>query len=146
MTQNGVSLYFSIKNSPDPKRSPPMAADLNHARMPIGPVGHGRRRWRWRSMRWHSSTRSIRTRPRPTSLIMMEAPQYDHWLTDSFGYWAQPLKAYEGERRVEDAIRRLRPTRTRWPDSLWLGYKPGRSTRRPAPSWPTTSWSIWWPL
>ena len=27
--------------------------------------------------------------------FMMEAPQYDHWLTDSFGYWGQPLRAYE---------------------------------------------------
>ena len=42
MTQNGVSLYFSIKNSPDPKIAA-MAADLNHARMPIGPVGRADR-------------------------------------------------------------------------------------------------------
>jgi multiple sugar transport system substrate-binding protein len=26
--------------------------------------------------------------------FMMEAPQYDPWLTGSLGYWIQPLKAY----------------------------------------------------
>ena len=38
LTNNGISIYYAAKNSQDPKLKE-MAADINHANMPIGPVG-----------------------------------------------------------------------------------------------------------
>ena len=38
ITNNGISIYYATKNSPDPKVKE-MAADIQHAPFPIGPVG-----------------------------------------------------------------------------------------------------------
>ena len=38
VTNNGISIYYAAKNSPDPKVKE-MAADINHAVFPVGPVG-----------------------------------------------------------------------------------------------------------
>ena len=38
LTDNGVSIYYAAMNSADPKVKA-MAADINHANMPVGPVG-----------------------------------------------------------------------------------------------------------
>src|SRR5512137_276555 len=38
LTNNGISIYYAAKTSSDPKLKE-MAADINHANMPIGPVG-----------------------------------------------------------------------------------------------------------
>ena len=38
VTNNGISIYYAAKTSTDPKVKE-MAADINHANMPIGPVG-----------------------------------------------------------------------------------------------------------
>ena len=92
LTFNGVSIYYVIKNSPDPKlqaiaadtrtqvvpqgvakRSPMSAAIMNamlfkHSKYPNAAKGYLR--------------------------FMMEAPQYGPWLSNCLGYWAQPLKVY----------------------------------------------------
>ena len=92
-TQNGVSLYFSAKNSPDESLQK-VAADMNHARMPIGPAGKPTETalainaMVFKHTKYPNAAKAYLT-------FMMEAPQYDHWLTDSFGYWGQPLRAYE---------------------------------------------------
>jgi multiple sugar transport system substrate-binding protein len=39
VTENGISIYTVAKNSPDPALQA-IAADMNHANLPIGPVGH----------------------------------------------------------------------------------------------------------
>ena len=92
VTFNGVSIYFALKNSPDPKLQA-MAADTNHQLEPLG----------------------LAKRPPASSLVvnamvfkhskfpnaakeylrfMMEAPQYAPWLAGCLGYWSNPLKAY----------------------------------------------------
>ena len=38
LTNNGISIYYAAKTSTDPKVKE-MAADINHANMPVGPVG-----------------------------------------------------------------------------------------------------------
>ena len=38
LTNNGISIYYAAKNSQDPKVKE-MAADIQHAPFPIGPVG-----------------------------------------------------------------------------------------------------------
>ena len=120
MTQNGVSLYFSIKNSTDPNVAK-LAADLNHARMPIGPVG------RPTESALAINAMAFKHTKFPNAAkaylqYMMEAPQYDKWLTDSFGYWAQPLKAY-AESDVWKSDPKIKAYQTTMQDSLWLGYK-----------------------
>ena len=120
LTQNGVSLYFSIKNSPDPKIAA-LAADINHARMPIGPVGHSTEvalainAMAFKHTKYPNAAKAYLA-------FMMEAPQYDHWLTDSFGYWAQPLKAYAGS-DVWTKDPKIAAYKDTMQDSLWLGYK-----------------------
>ena len=119
MTQNGVSLYFSIKNSPDPAIAA-MAADLNHARMPVGPVGHSTETalainaMAFKHTKYPNAAKAYLT-------YMMEAPQYDRWLTDSFGYWAQPLKAY-ADSDVWKTDPKIAAYKDTMQDSLWLGY------------------------
>lgn len=93
VTQNGVSLYYSAKNSPDPKIAA-MAADMGHAYMPIGPAGvvtHGALAINAMAFR-HSKFPNA---AKAYLAYMMEADQYDKWLTGSSGYWGQPLRAYE---------------------------------------------------
>lgn len=120
LTQNGVSLYFSIKNSKDPEIAK-IGPDLNHARMPVGPVG----------------------RPTETALVvnamafkhtkypnaakaylqfMMEQEQYDKWLTGCYGYWAQPLKAY-AKSKVWESDPKITLYRDTIENALWYGYK-----------------------
>ena len=91
-TQNGVSLYFSAKNGDTNLQK--MAPDINMARMPIGPVGKPTESalainaMAFKHTKFPNAAKAYLT-------FMMEAPQYDKWLTESLGYWGQPLKAYE---------------------------------------------------
>lgn len=93
VTQNGVSLYYAAKNSPDPKIAA-IGADLNHARMPIGPSGQASdgalaiNAMAFKHTKFPNAAKAYLA-------FMMEADQYDKWLTGSSGYWGQPLKAYE---------------------------------------------------
>ncbi len=93
VTQNGVSLYFSAKNSTDPAISA-VGRDLEHAHMPVGPVGRvtegalAINAMIFKHTKYPNAAKAYMT-------YMMEAPQYDKWLTGSFGYWGQPLKSYE---------------------------------------------------
>jgi multiple sugar transport system substrate-binding protein len=120
LTENSVSLYVSVKDSPDPKIAA-MAGDINHARMPIGPVG------RSTEVALAINAMVFKHTQYPNAAkaylaFMMEAPQYDRWLTDSFGYWAQPLRAYAGS-DVWSRDPKIAPYRDTMQDSLWLGYK-----------------------
>ncbi len=93
MTQNGVSLYYAAKNSTDAAIAA-IGRDLNHAHMPIGPVGRvtegalAINAMAFKHTKFPNAAKAYLT-------FMMEAPQYDKWLTGSFGYWGQPLRAYE---------------------------------------------------
>jgi multiple sugar transport system substrate-binding protein len=93
LTQNGVSLYYSAKNSPDPKIAA-IGADMNHAYMPIGPAGQVTQgalainAMAFKHSKFPNAAKAYLT-------YMMEVEQYDKWLSGSFGYWGQPLRAYE---------------------------------------------------
>jgi multiple sugar transport system substrate-binding protein len=53
---------------------------------------------------------------------MMEAEQYDPWLTASNDYWAQPLAAYaQSEVWAKDP--KVTLYRDTMKDALWLAYK-----------------------
>ena len=123
-TQNGVSLYFSAKNSKEPAIAA-MAADLNHARMPIGPVGRSTEAALAINAMAFKHTKAPNA-AKAYLAFMMEAPQYDHWLTDSFGYWSQPLRAY-AQSDVWKNDPKIAVFKDTMEQSLWLAY-PGPIT------------------
>ncbi|HEV7545448.1 MAG TPA: carbohydrate ABC transporter substrate-binding protein, partial [Reyranella sp.] len=53
---------------------------------------------------------------------MMEAEQYDTWLTGCLGYWAHPLKAYNSS-KVWDSDPKLAVYREGMNNAFWTGYK-----------------------
>lgn len=92
LTQNGVSIYYAAKTATDPARRA-MAQDIQHADMPWGaatkvPVS---------ALTMNAMVPRYSRAPNAAKAylrFMMEAPQYDPWLTGCLGYWSQPLKAY----------------------------------------------------
>jgi multiple sugar transport system substrate-binding protein len=123
-TQNGVSLYFSAKNSKEPSMQA-MAADMNHARMPIGPSGKSAESANAINAMVFKHTKYPNA-AKAYLAFLMEAPQYDHWLTDSFGYWGQPLRAYESS-AVWTNDPKIAVYKDTMADSRWLAY-PGAIT------------------
>ncbi|MGI4950188.1 MAG: ABC transporter substrate-binding protein [Janthinobacterium lividum] len=118
-TQNGVSLYFSAKNSKE-EALQAVARDMNHARMPIGPVGKSTEpalainAMAFKHTKFPNAAKAYLA-------FMMEAPQYDKWLTDSLGYWGQPLRAYE-KSAVWDNDPKIAVYRDTMSASRWLAY------------------------
>lgn len=120
MTQNGVSVYYAFKNADVPNVAE-LAADVDHARMPIGPVGHGTETalivnsMVFKHSKYPNAAKAFLT-------FLMEEEQYDKWLVGSAGYWSQPLKAY-AESSVWTSDPKLAAYRDTIKDSLWYGYK-----------------------
>lgn len=94
LTQNGVSIYFAAKTSSDPAQRA-VAADMDHASMPYGVAGRAPNSCLVMNAMVLKHTR-FPNAAKEYIRHMMEAPQYDPWLTGSLGYWSQPLKAYAG--------------------------------------------------
>jgi multiple sugar transport system substrate-binding protein len=93
VTNNGISIYYAAKNSQDPKMKA-MAEDIYHSQFPIGPVGE--------PTEWHLFFNQMIFKytkyPKAAKeflRFMMEEEQYGEWMKASFGYTAQPLRAYE---------------------------------------------------
>lgn len=120
MTQNGVSLYNAFKNSEDPNVAK-LAEDVYHAPMPIGPFG----RPATTALVVNAMIFSHSEYPNAAKAYltyMMEAEQYDTWLTASSGYWSQPLKAY-AESAVWSSDPKILVYRDTMQNALWLSYK-----------------------
>jgi len=93
VTNNGISIYYAAKNSTDPKVKE-MAADINHASFPVGPVGvptESHLFFNQMIMKYTKYPNAAKEFLR----FMMEQEQFDPWLTGAGGYIAQPLRAYE---------------------------------------------------
>ena len=93
LTNNGISVYYAAKNSTDPKVKE-MAADINHANMPIGPVG------RPTEFQLFFNQLIFKYSKYPKAAkeflrFMMEAEQVDPWVQASIGYVTPALRAYE---------------------------------------------------
>jgi multiple sugar transport system substrate-binding protein len=93
LTNNGISIYYAAKNSPDPKLKA-MAADINHSHYPIGPVK--------RRTEFNQITQAMLFKyskypnaAREYLRFMWEWEQFDAWMQASIGYVSGPLKAYE---------------------------------------------------
>jgi multiple sugar transport system substrate-binding protein len=92
LTVNGISIYYAAKNSTDP-RLKAIAEDIQHANMPIGPIGRPTElnlvfpMMIFKYSKYpHAAKEYLR--------FMMEKDQYEPWQTASNGYVTQPLKAY----------------------------------------------------
>ena len=116
VTNNGISIYYAAKNSADPKIKE-MAADIQHASFPVGPVGvptESHLFFNQMVMKYTKYPQAAKEFLR----FMMEQEQFDPWLTAAGGYIAQPLRAYEQtaiwtsdpkNTPYRDAVKNMRP-------------------------------------
>ena len=93
VTCNGISIYYAAKTSPDPKLKE-IALDIQHANMPIGPVGRPTElNLLFPMMVFKYSKFPIAAKE--YLRFMMEKEQYEPWQQAAIGYVTQPLRAYE---------------------------------------------------
>ena len=93
VTNNGISIYYAAKNATDPKVKE-LAADINHASFPIGPVGVATESHLFFNQMIMKYTKYPNA-AKEFLRFMMEREQFDPWLTGAGGYIAQPLRSYE---------------------------------------------------
>ncbi len=92
-TNNGISIYYAAKNSSDPKLQE-IAADINHASFPIGPVGVPTESHLFFNQMIFKYT-AYPQAAKEFLRFMMEEEQFNAWLIGAGGYISQPLAAYE---------------------------------------------------
>jgi len=92
LTFNGVSIYYVIKNSPDPKLQA-IAADTNMVAVPQGVAKRSPMSAAILNGMVFKHTKYPNA-AKEYLRFMMESPQYGPWLSNCIGYWCQPLKAY----------------------------------------------------
>jgi multiple sugar transport system substrate-binding protein len=118
LTSNGVSLYFSLKKDPATKA---IADDTEHAPLVRGvaktapmaaTVLNG---MVFKHSKYPNAAKAYLA-------YMMEAEQYDPWLSGCLGYWAHPLKAYD-KSKVWDSDPKIALYRETMNNRFWSGYK-----------------------
>ncbi len=93
LTYNPISIYYVAKNSGDSALQA-IAADIQHAPMPVGPVGHPTElnsmltAFVFKYSKYPNAARDYLR-------FMLEREQYEAWQQASLGYMTQPLRAYE---------------------------------------------------
>lgn len=93
LTCNGISVYYAAKKSPDAKLQE-IAADIQHANMPIGPIGRSTElnlMFPMMVFKYSKYPNAAKEYLR----FMMEKEQYQPWQEAAIGYVTQPLKYYE---------------------------------------------------
>jgi len=93
LTANGISIYYAAKKSDDPKMHA-LAADIQHANMPIGPIGRPTEL----NLFFNQMIFKYSKYPNAAKMyvqFMMEKEQYEPWQQAAIGYVTHPLKAYE---------------------------------------------------
>jgi multiple sugar transport system substrate-binding protein len=88
LTNNGISIYTQAK-----KTAPDVAADMDHAAMPIGPAGVPTAQNRVDPMVIFRYTKYPQAAKALISFLM-EAPQYPNLITNSAGFTTQSLKGF----------------------------------------------------
>jgi len=122
LTWNPISIYYVAKNSTDPTLNA-IAADMQHARLPVGPIGrptelHGFLAiWIFRYTKYPNAAREYLR-------CMLEREQFDPWEQASLGFMAGPLKVYESH-PIWTSDPKITPFRDAPRTSLYRGY-PGR--------------------
>ena len=92
VTNNGISIYYAAKNSDNPAVKA-IAADIQHAPFPVGPVGVPTEYHLFFNQMIFKYTKYPNA-AKEFLRHMMEAPQYDAWLQGGGGYVSHPLAAY----------------------------------------------------
>lgn len=118
LTQNGVSLYFSMLNDPALR---PIAEDTQMTPMPKGTLnavpnaGLTLNAMVFRHSRFPNAAKALLQ-------YLFEAEQYDPWLQANIGYWSQPLNAYAASATWtrDPKIAVFRDTMN---NPFWNGYK-----------------------
>lgn len=118
LTQNGVSLYFSMKNDP---AMAALAEDTQLTPMPKGladsapNAGLTMNAMVFRHSRFPNAAKALLT-------YLMEVEQYDPWLQANIGYWSQPLNAYAASATWagDPKVAVFRDTMN---SNFWNGYK-----------------------
>ena len=91
MTPNGVSIYYVLKSDPKTAR---IAADTEHSRMPgakgtlYPESGNTLNAMVFKHTKFPNAAKDYLR-------FMMEAEQFDPWLTKCLGYWSHPLLAFD---------------------------------------------------
>ncbi|MEO8937068.1 MAG: ABC transporter substrate-binding protein [Burkholderiaceae bacterium] len=116
VTNNGISIYYAAKNATDPKVHD-LAADINHAAFPIGPVGVPTESHLFFNQMIMKYTKYPMA-AKAFLQFMMEEPQYDAWQTGAGGYVAPPLAAF-----TKGQIWSVDPKNTPYRDSV-KNYRP----------------------
>ncbi|MEP6657366.1 MAG: extracellular solute-binding protein [Betaproteobacteria bacterium] len=93
LTNNGISIYYAAKTSADPKVKE-LAADINHANMPIGPIGRPTEFQLFFNQLIFKYTKYPKA-AKEFLRFMMEAEQINPWVEASIGYVTPALRAYE---------------------------------------------------
>ncbi|MGE0313953.1 MAG: ABC transporter substrate-binding protein [Lautropia sp.] len=93
VTNNGISIYYAAKNAKDPKLKD-MAADIEHAQFPIGPVGVPTESHLFFNQMIFKYTKYPKA-AKEFLRFMMEKEQFDDWLKGGAGYVSHPLRYYE---------------------------------------------------
>ena len=110
LTNNGISIYYAAKNSTDPKVKE-MAADIQHAPFPIGPVGvptESHLFFNQMIMKYTKYPKAAKEFLR----FMMEQEQFDPWLTGAGGLHRARRSTATPSCRSGPSTRRTRPTAT----------------------------------
>ena len=116
VTNNGISIYVAAKNNADPKIKE-MAADIQHAAFPVGPVGVPTESHLYFNQMVMKYTKYPQA-AKAFLQFMMEQEQFGPWLTGAQGYVAPPLDAYAKlpvwtddpkNTPYRDAVKNLRP-------------------------------------
>jgi len=119
LTYNPISIYYSAKTSGDPAMKA-IAADIQHAYLPIGPSGHRTEYSPSSSILIFKYTKYPNA-AREYLRLMFEREQYEAWQKVSSGYVCQTLRAYESN-PVWIMDPKITPFREGGARSLYPGY------------------------
>ena len=117
-TANGVSLYFALKKDPATR---PIADDTEHAPLVKGLASTAPmsatvlNAMVFKHSKFPNAAKAYLA-------FMMEAEQYDPWLTGCLGYWSHPLKAYD-KSKVWESDPKISIYRETMNNRFWSGYK-----------------------
>ncbi|HEY7944883.1 MAG TPA: extracellular solute-binding protein [Casimicrobiaceae bacterium] len=93
LTNNGISIYYAAKNSPEPKLKE-LALDIYHANMPIGPVGKPTEFQLFFNQMIFKYSKYPKA-AKEFLRFMMEPEQLDPWVQAAIGYVTPALRYYE---------------------------------------------------
>ncbi len=117
-TANGVSMYFALKNDPATKA---IADDTEHAPLVKGVAETAPMSATVLNGMVFKHTK-FPNAAKAYLAFMMEAEQYDPWLTGCLGYWSHPLNAYD-KSKVWESDPKISLYRSTMNNRFWSGYK-----------------------